>query len=256
MKYSQADIDKARRDFVYTLKPWVEGSSQDTITEGSDWYSAIIGLPPEIFNMVWIASLGKDSMEAALADLEHRTLAGYVRLSGAGLMHAKRLQERGYTIGGGNALMAWHPDKNSEAFKLRAGLEVRRITNDIELVTMLEIFQSSFEIDDATMKYFNEFYGNWDLDHFLWALFDGAVMVSIVTSTVFENNVGIYSMATPASAQKKGYGAELLQYVQQFHAKAGQDTGLLFASAAGKFLYDKLGWDTLEYTQYYSRKPV
>lgn len=79
-------------------------------------------------------------------------------------------------------------------------------------------------------------------------------MVSIVTSTVFESNFGIYSMATPASAQKKGYGAQLLQYVQQFHAHAGQDTGLLFATAAGKFLYDKLGWNTLEYTQYYSRK--
>jgi len=254
MKYSQVDIDKARRDFVYTLKPWVDGSEHGSITEGSDWYSMIIGLPVEPFNMVWIANLGKDSMEAALADIEQRNVAGHVRLSGAGLMHAKDLQARGYTLGGGNALMSWHPDKNSEDFKLRAGLEVRRITNDVELAPMLEIFQSSFEIDDATMKYFNEFYGNWNLDHFLWALFDADVMVSIVTSTVFENNVGIYSMATPASAQKKGYGAELLQYVQQFHARAGQDTALLFASAAGKFLYDKLGWDTLEYTQYYSRK--
>ena len=254
MKYSQADIDKARRDFAFTLKPWVDGSPHGSITEGSDWYSTIIGLPLEPFNMVWIASLGKDSMEAALADIEQRNLAGHVRLSGAGLMRAKDLQARGYTFGGGNALMAWHPDKKSEDFRLRAGLEVRRITNDVELAPVLEIFQSSFEIDDATMKYFNEFYGNWKLDHLLWALFDADVMVSIVTSTVFENNVGIYSMATPASAQKKGYGAELLQYVQQFHARAGQDTALLFASAAGKFLYDKLGWDTLEYTQYYSRK--
>ena len=256
MKYSQADIDKARRDFVFTLKAWVDGSPQGAITEGSDWYSTIIGLPLEPFNMVWIASLGKDSMEAALADIEQRNLAGHVRLSGAGLMRAKDLQARGYTFGGGNALMAWHPDKKSEDFKLRAGLEVRRITNDVELAPMLEIFQSSFEIDDATMKYFNEFFDNWNIDHFLWALFDGDVMVSIVTSTVFENSVGIYSMATPASAQKKGYGAELLQYVQQFHARAGQDTALLFATAAGKFLYDKLGWDTLEYTQYYSRKPA
>ena len=256
MKYSQADIDKARRDFAFTLKPWVDGSPHGSITEGSDWYSTIIGLPLEPFNMVWIASLGKDSMEAALADIEQRNLAGHVRLSGAGLMRAKDLQARGYTFGGGNALMAWHPDKKSEDFKLRAGLEVRRITNDVELAPMLEIFQSSFEIDDATMKYFNEFFDNWNIDHFLWALFDGDVMVSIVTSTVFENSVGIYSMATPASAQKKGYGAELLQYVQQFHARAGQDTALLFATAAGKFLYDKLGWDTLEYTQYYSRKPA
>ncbi len=254
MKYSQADIDKARRDFVFTIKPWVDGSPQGAITEGSDWYSAIMGMPFELFNMVWISNLSKDSLDPALADMEQRNIAGHVRLSGAGLMHAKRLQERGYTFGGGNALMAWHPDKNTDGFKLRNGLDVRRITNTAELKPMLEILQSSFGIDDEGMKYCSELYDNWNIDHFLWALFDGDVMVSIVTSTVFENSVGIYSMATPASAQKKGYGAELLQYVQQFHARAGQDNALLFASGDGKFLYDKLGWDTLEYTQYYSRK--
>ena len=42
MKYSQADIDKARRDFAFTLKPWVDGSPHGSITEGSDWYSMII----------------------------------------------------------------------------------------------------------------------------------------------------------------------------------------------------------------------
>ena len=256
MKYSQADIEKARRDFALTLKPWVVGAPQGTMTEGRDWYSMLVGLPFEAFNMVWIASLSKDSLDAALADIEHRNIAAHVRISGAGLVHGKQLLTRGYTLGEGNALMAWHPDKNSEAFTLRAGLDVRRITNDAELAPMLEIFQSTFGINDVSIKYFREFFSNWKLDHFLWGLFDADVMVSIVTSTVFENNVGIYSMATPATAQKKGYGAELLQYVQQFHARAGQDTGLLFATAAGKFLYDKLGWDTLEYTQYYSRKLV
>ena len=254
MKYSQADIDKARRDFAFTLKPWVDGSPHGSITEGSDWYSMIIGLPVEPFNMVWIANLGIDSLDAALADLEQRNCPGHVRLSGAGLMHGKELPARGYTLGGGGAFMAWHPDKKIETFKLRSGLDVRRITNPAELAPMLEILQSSFAIDHETMKLFNEFFDNWNIDHFLWALFDADVMVSIVTSTVFENSVGIYSMATPASAQKKGYGAELLQYVQQFHARAGQDNALLFASGDGKFLYDKLGWDTLEYTQYYSRK--
>ena len=256
MKYSQADIEKARRDFAFTLKPWVEGAPQGKASEGKDWYSMVIGLPFEAFNMAWISSVDKDSLSIALADIEERNCAAHVRLSGAGLLHGKELIARGCTLGGANAFMAWHPDKSSETFTLRAGLDVRRITNDADLAPMLEIFQSTFEIDDATMKYFNEFYGNWKLDHLLWALFDADVMVSIVTSTVFENNVGIYSMATPATAQKKGYGAELLQYVQHFHAKAGQDTALLFATAAGKFLYDKLGWDTLEYTQYYSRKPA
>jgi len=254
MKYSQADIEKVRRDFAFTLKPWVDGSPHATMSEGSDWYSMLIGPPIEAFNMVWIASLSKDSLDAALTDLEQRNLAGHVRLSGAGLLHGKELLARGCTLGGGNALMAWYPDKNTETFKLRSGLDVRRITNAAELALMLEIFQSTFEINDVNMKIFSEFFDNWNIDHFLWGLFDGDVMVSIVTSTVFESNFGIYSMATPASAQKKGYGAQLLQYVQQFHARAGQDTGLLFATAAGKHLYDKLGWNTLEYTQYYSRK--
>jgi len=256
MKYSQADIEKARRDFAFTLKPWIDGAHQGKAIEGKDWYSMVIGLPFEAFNMAWISSVDKESLSIALADIEERNCAAHVRLSGAGLLYGKELIARGCTLGGANAFMAWHPNQNSGAFTLRAGLDVRRITNDEELVPMLEIFQSSFGIDDVGMQYFRDFFSNWGLDHFLWGLFDGDVMVSIVTSTVFENSFGIYSMATPATAQKKGYGAELLQYVQHFHAKAGQDTGLLFATAAGKFLYDKLGWDTLEYTQYYSRKPA
>lgn len=104
MKYSQADIEKVRRDFAFTLKPWVDGSPHATMSEGNDWYSMLIGPPFEAFNMVWIASLSKDSLDAALSDLEQRNLAGHVRLSGAGLLHGKELLARGCTLGGATLL--------------------------------------------------------------------------------------------------------------------------------------------------------
>lgn len=255
MKYSQSDVEKLRRDFSFTLKPWVESSSLGKASEGNGWQSMIMGADFEMFNSVWISGLGAECLDAALADLEERNIAGHIQLSGAGLTHSKVMADRGYTIGSASAFMAWHPDETTESFTLREGLEVSLVTNVAELESMLSVFQSTFHVDDAGMVYFRELFNNWNIPHLLWLLHDKGQLVSIVTSVVFENSVGIYSMATPESAQKKGYGAELLQYVQQHHVRAGQDTALLFATPAGKFLYDKLGWNTLEYTQFYSRNP-
>jgi len=253
MKYSQIDIEKMRRDFSFTLKPWVESSMSGKASEGDGWQSMIMGADYEMFNSVWISGLGAHCLDAALAELEIRNIAGYVRLSGAGLTHAKVMADRGYTLGSASAFMAWHPDARTESFKLRDGLKVSLLTIADELTPMLSIFRTTFQIEDAGMEHFNELFNNWSIPHLLWVLHDRGELVSIVTSVVFENSVGIYSMATPVSAQKKGYGAELLQYVQQCHVRAGQNTALLSASNAGKFLYDKLGWDTVEYTQLYSR---
>lgn len=253
MKYSQSDIEKMRRDFSFTIKPWVDGSSRGKASEGNGWRSMIIGADNVMFNSVWISGLGNECLDEALAELEARNIAGHVRLSGAGLTHSKVMAERGYTMGDASAFMSWHPDATSESFTLREGLKVSRVTNADELAPMIVVFQSTFEVEDAAMHIFKELFNNWEVPQFLWLLHDKGQLVSIVTSVVFENSFGIYSMATPESAQKKGYGAQLLQYVQEHHVRAGQDTGLLFATDAGKFLYDKLGWNTVEYTQFYSK---
>lgn len=253
MKYSQSDIEKMRRDFSFTLKPWVDGSSRGKASEGNGWRSMIIGADHKFFNSVWISGLGNECLGAAMADLDARKIAGHVRLSGAGLTHATVMPDRDYILRGADAFMAWHPDASTESFTLREGLKVSRVTNADELAPMIAVFQSTFEVEDAAMHIFEELFNNWEVPQFLWLLHDQGQLVSIVTSVVFENSFGIYSMATPESAQKKGYGAQLLQYVQQHHVRAGQDTGLLFATEAGKFLYDKLGWNTVEYTQFYSK---
>ena len=242
-----------RRDFSFTIQPWVEGSLNGKASEGDGWRSMIIGVDNVMFNSVWISGLGNECLDAALTELEERNIAGHVRLSGAGLTHGKAMADRGYTLGEASAFMAWHPDAFTESFTLREGLEVSLVTNTAELAPMLSVFRSTFEVEDAAMHYFEELFGNWEIPHLLWVLHDKGQLVSIVTSVVFENSFGIYAMATPELAQKKGYGAQLLQYVQQHHVRAGQDTALLFATDAGKFLYDKLGWNTLEYAQFYSK---
>jgi len=78
-------------------------------------------------------------------------------------------------------------------------------------------------------------------------------MVSVVTAMVYENSVGVWNMGTPTKHQKNGYGKELLSYVMKSHKNMGVQEFFLYASSAGKFLYDKCGWITLDYWPYLSK---
>jgi N-acetylglutamate synthase-like GNAT family acetyltransferase len=89
-------------------------------------------------------------------------------------------------------------------------------------------------------------------DH-TYGLFKDSEMVSLVTAMVYENSVGVWNMGTPTKHQKNGYGKELLSYVMKSHKDMGAQEFFLYASSAGKFLYDKCGWITLDYWPYLSK---
>jgi len=74
-------------------------------------------------------------------------------------------------------------------------------------------------------------------------------IVSSVTTTVHGDTVGIWAMGTAASSQKHGVGRALLTQVMAHHADRGRDRFFLGATAAGKPLYDRVGYQTVVTTQ-------
>ncbi len=73
---------------------------------------------------------------------------------------------------------------------------------------------------------------------------------------IFQDTVGIWSMGTPTAHQKNGYGLQLLSYVMKIHKEMGAKNFFLHATVAGKFLYDKAGWITLDYFPYLAKAPT
>jgi N-acetylglutamate synthase-like GNAT family acetyltransferase len=72
--------------------------------------------------------------------------------------------------------------------------------------------------------------------------------VSTAMTTTSGNVVGIWSMATPPAHQRQGAGRATLAAVLADHQQHGADRFYLGATAAGKPLYESVGFRTIEET--------
>jgi len=74
----------------------------------------------------------------------------------------------------------------------------------------------------------------------------GDAPMSAVCTSGAGSTVGIWTMSTPPDMQRKGAGRAVLLAAMQDHAKRGAETFYLIATAAGKPLYDRLGFTTVD----------
>src|SRR6266404_577991 len=72
------------------------------------------------------------------------------------------------------------------------------------------------------------------------------VPMSAVCTSGAGSTVGIWTMSTPPEKQRQGAGRAVLVAAMQDHLKRGADTFYLIATAAGKPLYDSLGFKTVD----------
>ncbi|MGV3617849.1 MAG: GNAT family N-acetyltransferase [Fimbriimonas sp.] len=81
-----------------------------------------------------------------------------------------------------------------------------------------------------------------------WALFEGAEMVSILTTTPLTfgwgNAIGIAGVATRVNRQREGHASRLLQRVFRESERRGEGPALLFAREAE--LYERNGFEPLD----------
>lgn len=73
--------------------------------------------------------------------------------------------------------------------------------------------------------------------------------ISTVQTTRHGPYVGIWSMATPPAHQRKGAGLALLEHVITYHLKNGAKLFYLGATPAGRPLYRKIGFETVDEAQ-------
>ncbi len=204
-----------------------------------------------MFNPVLIQTSRKEAVDEVIAAIASNQHPSDIRLVGPGINHIGALAEHGYSNLGGTPFMLWSADSSVDAFTLRDGLSARRLVPD-DLPTMNAIYADVYGMGPDMIADMQRMLFASTHDY-TWGLFKDDEMVSLVTAMIFNDTIGIWSMGTPTAHQKNGYGLQLLKHVMKTHKDTGAKNFFLFASAAGKFLYDKCGWITLDYLPYLSK---
>jgi len=218
---------------------------------GEGWELISSGSRFAMFNGVLIHSARKDLVSEVMAALSQHGIPADIRLVGPGITQMAALAEHNYKNLGGTPFMHWAADESADDFALRDGLKVRRL-DETDLASMCEIYMDVYSMNEEMIHDFRKMLFASPYDH-TYGLFKDAELLSLVTAMVYRDTVGIWSMGTPTRHQKNGYGRELLMKVMQMHKKMGATDFFLHASAAGKHLYDKCGWITLDYLPYLSK---
>lgn len=222
-----------------------------THVKGDGWELTSSNSRFAMLNGVLIQSARKDLVAEVMAALTEQNIPADIRLVGPGVSQIAALAEHGYRNLGATPFMLWEADSSIESFHMRDGLTVRRLSEG-DIDAMCAIYMDVYGMNDEVIRDFKRMLFASPNDY-TYGLFKENEMVSLVTAMVHEDTVGIWSMGTPTKHQKNGYGKELLMHIMQSHARMGAKKFFLHASSAGKFLYDKCGWITLDYLPYLSK---
>jgi hypothetical protein len=222
------------------------------LTKGDGWQLYSSGLNFGMFNLLLIETSRKEAADEAIAAIAANGKPSDIRLVGPGIIHTNTLLEHGYTNRGGTPFMLWSADNSVDDFKLRDGLTVRRLEPS-DLAVMNVIFADVYSMTPEMIEDMAGMLLASNDDH-AYGLFKDGEMVSLVSAMIFNDTIGIWNMGTPTAHQKNGYGLQLLKYVMKTHKEMGSKNFFLFSSPAGKFLYDKCGWITLDYLPYLAKQ--
>jgi len=221
------------------------------IEDGDGWQIRLTDWPFALFNRVFIHVARPEAMVEVDAVLEKHEIPVLINLIGGGVEHIKTLQDAGYILRYATPFMIWMCDDSQDDFALRDGLSVKLL--DISSLDVLRlIYQESFALSNAVVNLMARVLFASPLAA-TYGLFKDGEIVSAVMAIDYAGHIGIWNMATPIAHQKNGYGEQLLRHVMKRYKGLGAEKLLLTSSSAGKALYDKCGWQTLDYMPVFTK---
>ena len=239
------------QQFSDGLELFYQKDPDSSHAKGDGWRISSSKSQFSMLNNALLYTARKEAVDELVAAIAANQAPAGIRLAGPAIVHTTALAELGYKNHGGAPFMLWSSDTSVDNFKLREGLTVRRLVlTDSDV--MNQIYADVYSMTPEMIADFKSFQFATDQDY-TWGLFKDGEMVSLVTAVVFKDTVGVWNMGTPTIHQKNRYGSELLKFVMKNHKEMGAKNFFLHATAAGKFLYDKCGWITLDYLPYLSK---
>ena len=248
----------SQEDRIVFYKQFLDGfqllfnAIENRVDENGDgWQICLTEWPYALFNRVFIHSARPEAMVEVDAILERHKIPVLINLIGSGLEHVKTLQDAGYILRGTTPFMIWMSDDSQDDFELRDGLSVKYL--DASSLDVLKlIYKESFGLGDAVIDLMGRLLFASPLA-VTYGLFKDDEIVSAVMAIEYEGTIGVWNMATPIAHQKNGYGEQLLRHVMKRYKDLGAEKFLLNSSPVGKALYDKCGWQVLDYMPVFSK---
>jgi ribosomal protein S18 acetylase RimI-like enzyme len=221
------------------------------VENGDGWLIRFTEWPYALFNRVFIHTARPQALIEVDAILETHKIPLLINLIGSGLQHVKTLQDAGYVLRWAQPFMIWTSDDSQDDFELRDGLSVKHLDGS-SLEVLKKIYKEAFAIDDVVVELMGRILFASPLAA-TYGLFKDGEIVSAVMAIEYEGTIGVWNMATPMAHQKNGYGEQLLRHVMKRYKNLGAEKFFLTSSPAGKALYDKCGWQTLDYIPVFTK---
>jgi ribosomal protein S18 acetylase RimI-like enzyme len=248
---SQEDRISFYKQFLDGFQLLFNAMENRVVEEGDGWQVCLTEWSFALFNRVFIHSARPEAMVEVDAILESHKIPVLINLIGGGLQHVKALQDAGYVLRWTTPFMIWTSDDSQDDFVLRDGLSVKHL-DGYNLDVLKTIYKESFVLSDDVVNLM----GGLLFAHPLaatYGLFKDGEIVSAVMAIEYEGTIGVWNMATPIAHQKNGYGEQLLRHVMKRYKNLGAEKFFLTSSPAGKALYDKCGWQVLDYMPVFSK---
>ena len=151
-------------------------------------------------------------------------------------------QDLGLQPAGQLPLMTYHP---SDTPTERKDYQIERVESEQGLQEVSGVLASAFELPLESVNRVNGtmLLDGPGVDVFLARQNGNAI--STVQSIRAGSTIGIWAMGTTTEYQRKGVGRALLDYVIAYHYTRGAKLFYLWASEAGKPLYERIGFQTI-----------
>ena len=223
-------------------------SSPEHHAVSSEWWVALSGEKSVTYNVACCQSADADVLtERCLRPVLDLGRPATIMLAGPGLATAQTLADLGWVTVAALPLMVLAAPSRSDDDPT-----VRHLLRQ-DLPAARELLADSYGLDpsSAAAAIPDRALDSDELG--VWGLFDLDRLVACVTTVIEDGRVVVWSMATRAESQKRGYGRRLLDSVLARQSESAGAGSLLQSSAAGESLYRSVGYEVVEYWQVWSR---
>jgi GNAT superfamily N-acetyltransferase len=234
----EAELARRRSQFGRSCRSLLANSPRSLGAQGPGFWIALSGAPSPDLNMVLVDSPDAATLAHAMTTVQQAGLPTLFML--AGKCRDEDLG-RSFTEAGEMPFMFSGLGEG----QLRKDGRVRQARPD-DRDAFAGLISESFEFDRSVadlMARTLELPDDVAQVFFFW---EGDTPVSTVLTSIVDDAVCVWCMATPPRHARRGFARALLGDVLARARDDGARVGLLGATPAGKPLYDATGWITLE----------
>jgi GNAT superfamily N-acetyltransferase len=241
---NEAELEERRAQMGQSCLFFVANNPRALGGQGPGYWFALSGAPSPDLNAAFLDSSDEATAAQVLREVETAGFPTLFMLAG---------EAQGFDLGGRWQHMGAMPFmvRALDGAELRPDERVRRAgIEDFE--TFGELSSQAFGLGRDIVEVITASLDPKDEATKIWLLIEGGVAVSTVLTSLVDDTVCVWCMATPERFSRRGYGRAILADALLRARSDGASLGLLGATPAGKALYDATGWTTLEDWQIYT----